>query len=150
MITDESVVAKYRSSFLKNGDVIFADTAEDETVGKCTEITGAGEDKVIAGLHTIPCRPLYNFASGYLGYYLNSDSYHRQLLPLMQGIKVSSVSKSALRDTEIQYPKSLKEQEQIGTFFRHIDHLITLHQREHHNEDNGKTVPTNKVPKGSA
>lgn len=130
MIMDESVVAKYRSSFLQNGDIVITDTAEDETVGKCSEIAGLSDEKVIAGLHTIPCRPLFNFASGYLGYYLNSDAYHKQLLPLMQGIKVTSISKSALQDTEIQYPGSLEEQEQIGTFFRHLDHLITLHQSE--------------------
>lgn len=130
MIVDESVVAKYRSSFLQNGDIVIADTAEDETVGKCSEIAGLSDEKVIAGLHTIPCRPLFNFASGYLGYYLNSDAYHRQLLPLMQGIKVTSVSKSALQDTEIQYPKLLEEQEQIGTFFRNLDNLITLHQHK--------------------
>ncbi|MCI8865734.1 MAG: restriction endonuclease subunit S [Lachnospiraceae bacterium] len=130
MIVDESIVAKYRSSFLQNGDIVIADTAEDETVGKCSEIAGLSDEKVIAGLHTIPCRPLFNFASGYLGYYLNSDAYHRQLLPLMQGIKVTSISKSALQDTEIQYPKLLEEQEQIGTFFRNLDHLITLHQHK--------------------
>ena len=131
MIVDESVVAKYRSSFLQNGDIVIADTAEDEAVGKCSEIAGLSDEKVIAGLHTIPCRPLFNFASGYLGYYLNSNAYHKQLLPLMQGIKVTSISKSALQDTEIQYPGSLEEQEQIGTFFRHLDHLITLHQRKY-------------------
>lgn len=130
MIVNESVVAKYRSSFLQNGDIVIADTAEDETVGKCSEIAGLSDEKVIAGLHTIPCRPLFNFASGYLGYYLNSDAYHRQLLPLMQGIKVTSISKSALQDTEIQYPKLLEEQEQIGTFFRNLDNLITLHQHK--------------------
>ena len=130
MIVDESAVTKYRNSFLQNGDIVIADTAEDETVGKCSEIAGLSDEKVIAGLHTIPCRPLFNFASGYLGYYLNSDAYHRQLLPLMQGIKVTSISKSALQDTEIQYPKLLDEQEQIGTFFRDLDHLITLHQRK--------------------
>lgn len=106
MIVDESVVAKYRSSFLQNGDIVIADTAEDETVGKCSEIAGLSDKKVIAGLHTIPCRPLFDFASGYLGYYLNSDVYHRQLLPLMQGIKVTSISKSALQDTEIFIGKS--------------------------------------------
>ena len=130
MIVDESIVAKYRSSFLQNGDIVIADTAEDETVGKCSEIAGLSDEKVIAGLHTIPCRPLFNFASGYLGYYLNSDAYHRQLLPLMQGIKVTSISKSALQDTEIQYPGSLEEQEKIGAYFARLDHLITLHQRK--------------------
>lgn len=131
MIVDELVLAKYRDSFLQNGDIVIADTAEDETVGKCIEIAGVSNEKIIAGLHTIPCRPLFNFASGYLGYYLNSDDYHRQLLPLMQGIKVTSISKSALQDTIIQYPKSLEEQVQIGTYFRWLDHLITLHQRRY-------------------
>ena len=130
MIVDESVLTKYRDSFLQNGDIVIADTAEDETVGKCSEIAGLSDEKIIAGLHTLPCRPLFNFASGYLGYYLNSDAFHRQLLPLMQGIKVTSISKSALQDTKIQYPKSLKEQEQIGAYFRWFDRLITLHQRK--------------------
>ena len=36
MISDESVLSKYKASFLQNGDVIVADTAEDLTVGKCS------------------------------------------------------------------------------------------------------------------
>lgn len=31
---------------------------------------------------------------------------------------------------EISFPKSLDEEEKIGTYFRHLDHLITLHQRK--------------------
>ena len=62
MIVDELVLAKYRDSFLQNGDIVIADTAEDETVGKCSEIEGVSDEKIIAGLHTIPCRPLFNFA----------------------------------------------------------------------------------------
>ena len=41
---------------LQDGDVILADTAEDDTVGKATEIYGLGKGKMVAGLHTIPCR----------------------------------------------------------------------------------------------
>ncbi len=78
MIIDRSIVAKYKASFLQNGDVIVADTAEDETVGKCSEIAGLTDEIVISGLHTMPYRPLSKFASGYLGYYMNSNSYHHQ------------------------------------------------------------------------
>ena len=130
MIADESIMAKYKSSFLQNGDVIVADTAEDETVGKCTEIAGLSDEIVISGLHTIPYRPLQKFASGYLGYYMNSASFHNQLLPLMQGIKVTSISKTTLQNTDILYPKSANEQAHIGQYFSHLDHLITLHQRK--------------------
>jgi len=130
LIADEAVIAKYRSSFLQNGDVIVADTAEDETVGKCTEIAGLGDEIVISGLHTIPYRPVRKFASGYLGYYMNSVSFHNQLLPLMQGIKVTSISKTMLQNTDIIYPKSATEQEAVGKYFCQLDNLITLHQRE--------------------
>ena len=129
MISDESVLSKYKASFLQNGDVIVADTAEDSTVGKCSEIAGLNDEVVLSGLHTIPYRPIEKFASGYLGYYLNSSAYHNQLLPLMQGIKVTSISKSAMQDTNIVYPKSVEEQGKIGDYFQSLDHLITLHQR---------------------
>ncbi|WP_305209198.1 restriction endonuclease subunit S [Dubosiella newyorkensis] len=129
-IKDESIISKYKESFLKNGDIVMADTAEDETVGKCTEIEGLTEEIVISGLHTIPYRPQSKFAPRYLGYYLNSAYYHDQLLPLTQGIKVSSISKTSLKSTYISYPKSLVEQGKIGNFFNYLDHLITLHQRK--------------------
>ena len=130
MISDERALIKYKASFLQNGDVIVADTAEDSTVGKCSEIAGLNDEIVLSGLHTIPYRPKEKFASGYLGYYLNSDSYHNQLIPLMQGIKVTSISKSALRDTDIIYPESKEEQAKIGNYFQSLDNLITLHQRK--------------------
>ena len=66
---------------LKDGDVVIADTAEDETVGKAVEISNAGSDIVYSGLHTIACRPKEEFAPGYLGNYINSMSYHDQLRP---------------------------------------------------------------------
>lgn len=61
---------------------------------------------------------------------MNSSAYHDQLRPLIQGIKVSSISKSALAKTELKYPKNMAEQEKIGSFFLMIDNTITLHQRE--------------------
>ena len=130
MIKDEMILDKYKASFLQNGDVIIADTAEDTTVGKCSEIAGLRDEVVLSGLHTIPYRPVEKFATGYLGYYLNSDAYHDQLIPLMQGIKVTSISKSAMKDTDIVYPKSTEEQAMIGSYFQSLDHLITLHQRK--------------------
>lgn len=129
-IEKQSVVDKFKTSYLQNGDVIVADTAEDETAGKCTEIVGLSGQKVISGLHTIPLRPNKKFATGYLGFYLNSTAYHDQLKPLMQGIKVTSISKSAMQDTFIKYPADIKEQELIGRYFLNLDHLITLHQRK--------------------
>lgn len=129
-INDDSKVEKFKGSFLHNGDIVIADTAEDETVGKCTEIQGVDDIKLISGLHTIPCRPKEEYGAKFLGYYMNSSAYHAQLIPLMQGIKVTSISKSALQDTNMIIPKSVDEQTIIGEYFFNLDHLITLHQRK--------------------
>ena len=129
-IQSQQIVDKYKSSLLQNGDVIMADTAEDETVGKCSEIAGLNGFPTLSGLHTIPLRPKETFASGYLGYYMNSNSYHDQLLPLMQGIKVTSVSKSSILNTVVSFPSKLAEQAEIGRYFIQLDTLITLHQQK--------------------
>ena len=130
-IPTQQIVDKFKGSLLQDGDVIMADTAEDEAVGKCTEIAGLQGFPTISGLHTIPLRPKEKFAPGYLGYYMNSGSYHDQLLPLMQGIKVTSVSKSAILNTDISFPAESDEQAEIGSFFIRLDNLITLHQRKY-------------------
>ncbi len=130
-IPAQHILDKFRGSLLQDGDVIMADTAEDESVGKCTEIAKTKGFPTISGLHTIPLRPKMTFSSGYLGYYLNSGAYHDQLLPLMQGIKVTSVSKSAILNTDISYPVEKAEQASIGGFFIQLDNLIALHQRKY-------------------
>ena len=121
---------KYKSSLLENGDLIFADAAEDETVGKAVEVNGLTEENLVAGLHTIVARPKDKKAEFFLGYYINSNTYHRQLLRLIQGSKVSSISKGNLQKTLVSFPKDFEEQQKIGAFFKKIDDTITLHQRK--------------------
>ena len=130
-ISDDAKADKFKNSFLQDGDIIIADTAEDEAVGKCTEIQGSEGLKLLSGLHTIACRPKEKYGPMFLGYYINSPAYHNQLKPLMQGIKVTSISKSALQDTDMIMPQDIEEQEKIGEYFPNLDHLITLHQRKY-------------------
>ena len=113
----------YNSCHLQNGDIIIADAAEDNTVGKCSEIVNICNKRVVSGLHTIPCRPLNRFAQGYLGHYINSESYHNQLLPLIQGSKISSISKKTLSQTIVLVP-SIEEQKCIGNYFTSLDRQI--------------------------
>ena len=115
----------YNSCHLQNGDIIIADAAEDNTVGKCSEIVNICNKRVVSGLHTIPCRPLNCFAQGYLGHYINSESYHNQLLPLIQGSKISSISKKTLSQTIVLVP-SIEEQKCIGNYFTSLDRQISL------------------------
>lgn len=112
-----------RFAILQDGDIVIADTAEDDTVGKVIEIENTSNVKTIAGLHTIACRPKEKFASKYLGYYMNSDEYHNQLRPYMQGIKVTSISKSNIALTKIMVP-SLPEQQKIADCLSALDAVI--------------------------
>ena len=123
----------FNGALLQDGDVIIADTAEDETTGKACEIGNLQGSAIVSGLHTMVCRPRNRMALGYLGYYLNSNAYHHQLLPLMQGIKVLSLSRSNIQKTSVSYPIAVKEQQLIAYYFSQLDNLITLHQRERKN-----------------
>lgn len=108
---------------LKDGDIVIADTAEDDSVGKAVEVTNTGSEVVYSGLHTIACRPRESFARNYLGYYMNSDAYHDQLRPYMQGIKVTSVSKGNIALTRMSVP-SLPEQRKIADCLTSLDDAI--------------------------
>ena len=123
-------IEDFNGALLQDGDVIIADTAEDETTGKACEIGNLQGSAIVSGLHTMVCRPRNRMALGYLGYYLNSNAYHHQLLPLMQGIKVLSLSRSNIQKTSVSYPSAMKEQQLIASYFSQLDNLITLHQRK--------------------
>lgn len=112
-----------------DGDIVIADTAEDQTAGKCVELFDVGNRKVLAGLHTIAVRGRIKFGTGYLGYYLSSPAYRKQLLPQMQGTKVISISKTALTNTVIASP-CLAEQTAIGALLRKLDVLIAAEKRK--------------------
>lgn len=120
------LVKKVSKGFLRDGDIVIADTAEDNTVGKATEVVAINGNKVVSGLHTIPCRPKDDkmFVPMWLGYFINHNTYHNQLLPYITGIKVSSISKSAIAGTMIAVPKS-DEQMKIVAALSDIDALIT-------------------------
>ena len=123
-INDATVSLKFLKSYLKDGDIVIADTAEDESVGKCTEVVGVGDTPIIAGLHTIPCRPKQKYAPKYMGYYLNSNAYHDRLLPLMQGVKVTSISKTGIKETDVILSDEFEEQAKIGEFLSSLDDMI--------------------------
>lgn len=109
----KSSVDSSKMTFLQSGDIVIADTAEDETVGKAVEILNIEDHLVVSGLHTMLCRPQKEiFYHGWLGYYINSKEFHRQLIPLITGIKVSSIAKKDIVDTIVLIP-SFHEQKII-------------------------------------
>ena len=124
IINDNIAYKLLKLSPLINGDIVFSDAAEDNTVGKCVEIITHNGTDLVAGLHTIPCRPTIKFAEGYLGYYLNSTAFHNQLLQYIQGTKISSISKKSICQTIISYPSEIINQQKIVSYFQSLDSLI--------------------------
>ena len=120
---------KFNMAEVRDGDVIFADTAEDDTVGKCVEVLNVGDRKIVSGLHTYFCRPRHEMALGYLGYYLNSNHFHNQLLPYIAGSKVSSVNRTSIARTFISYPADLSAQRRIAAILASADKVIAATQK---------------------
>lgn len=116
-------------SYARSGDVIIADTAEDTTVGKCIELVNVCE-KVLSGQHTMLCRPKVSFAPKFLGYYMNADYFHNQMLPFITGIKVSSISKTNVSALRLKYPSSIEEQQEIAAVFSDMDDEIEQLEKE--------------------
>lgn len=133
VISDNDIIPRIRedigfaaNNLLQKNDVILADTAEDETAGKVTQV-GDVSIPLVGGLHTVVCRPTIETAAGYLGCYMNSRYYHDQLLPYITGIKVSSVSKKSLNETELTLPSTVDEQRKIVRVFQEMDaHIANL------------------------
>lgn len=158
-IKEANKISNIANVQLQDGDIVIADTAEDEIAGKCIEIGNVNDKVVVAGLHTIPCRPNKRFAPAYLGYYMNSHCFHSKLLPIMQGAKVTSISRSALKKVTITYPSSLEEQQMIASCLLSIDEDISaaiqkLEQLKMHKKallqklfpQRGKTTPEFRFP----
>lgn len=61
---------------------------------------------------------------------LATPGYFKWVNTCLAGGTRQRISKSALANYEIMVP-TIEEQTRIGVYFKNIDHLITLHQREY-------------------
>jgi len=64
----------------------------------------------------------------YLIQYLLSSKGQRELRVRNTGTALKQLSMSQIKDIPTPLP-NIKEQQKIGSFFKHLDELITLHQR---------------------
>lgn len=115
--------------FLKDGDIVIADTSEDyEGVGKLVEIKNVGDEKVISGLHTLHIRTKSDtIINGYKGYMFNEERVMLSLLKYVTGIKVYSISKSCLARVLLPIPTK-EEQEQIKSRLDAVN--LTIQQKK--------------------
>ena len=114
-------------SYCKNGDVVIADASEDyNDIGKAIELQSIGEEKVIAGLHTILARDNKGImVNGFRGYLMTSPNVRKQIKVYAAGAKVLGISKANISKVSLLIPSSM-EQEKIASFFSLIDKKIEL------------------------
>ena len=67
-----------KKSFVMNGDIVIANTAEDYTVGKAVEVINVNR-KILSGQHTFLCRPKIEFIKKFLGYIINAYYFQNQI-----------------------------------------------------------------------
>ena len=73
-------------------------------------------------------------SSDYIVTYYNTDLWHKGIQAIAaEGARnhgLLNVAPADFFETNLTMPKDYAEQQQIGSFFQQLDHLITLHQRE--------------------
>ena len=83
----------------------------------------------------------YVFSTGYAqlrpyydGYFLlclvQNEGFVKDVLESCTGTSYPAINAADLAAIEVKYPIDIKEQSVIGSYFRQIDKLITLHQRK--------------------
>ena len=82
------------------------------------------------------------FSTGYVqlrpvndGYFLltllQNEDFVKLVLDRCTGTSYPAINSNDLADIEVNIPSDNKEQQKIGTYFKNLDNLITLHQRKY-------------------
>lgn len=111
---------------LKEGDIVFARTGA--SVGK-TYIYKNSDGLVYYAGFLIRARIQAEYSPEFVFQNTLTETYQKYIYITSQRSGQPGVNAQEYGDFEIYVPK-YEEQEKIGTYFRNLDHLITLHQRK--------------------
>ena len=132
----EPIEIDIKQNKVKYGDVFFTTSSETpEEVGmSCVWLEN--DDNTYLNSFCFGYRPSEIIDPFYLAYMLRSENVRKNITVLAQGISRYNISKNKMMEISIPIP-SLAEQQQIGTYFRNLDTLITLHQRKPNKQNGG-------------
>ncbi len=111
---------------LEEGDIVFSRVG---SVDINALITAFHSGWLFSG-RVLRVRPSKKVNCEFLHTLLETEQVKMDIRGRAVGQTMPSINTEILRITRLILPSSKTEQEQIGTFFRHLDHLITLHQRK--------------------
>ena len=111
------------------GDAFFTTSSETPDEVGMSSVWLENTDNVYLNSFCFGYRPTEKIYPYYLGYMLRSEAMREKLIFLAQGISRYNISKNKVMEIKISLPK-YEEQVKIGNFFKHLENLITLHQRK--------------------
>lgn len=109
------------------GDILISRLPEP--AGRACIVPNLGT-KMITAVDCTIVRVSDNTSNEFLLQYLSSQKYFDEVNTCLAGGTRQRISRSNLANFDVPIPTKKKEQEAIGSFFTHLDHLITLHQRK--------------------
>ena len=110
---------------LHKGQVIFTTEAPMGNVAQIPD-----DNKYILSQRTIAFVVDTNeISEDFLSTLLRSSRTFNKLSALASGGTAKGISQKSLSGLKLFFPKAYNEQQKIGSFFSHLDELITLHQR---------------------
>ncbi len=124
---DTFVVPKSGSVYSQGNEVIVpasGETAEDIARASAVEKSG-----ILLGGDLNILRPFSFINPLFLALAISNGEPQKELAKKAQGKSVVHIHNSDIQEVTISYPLRA-EQDQIVAVFRHLDHLITLHQRK--------------------
>ncbi len=130
VISDVDTYADARdgSVYSRGGEVIVpasGETAEDISVASVVEKSG-----ILLGGDLNIITPPADLDPAFLAISISNGKPHDDMAKMAQGKSVVHLHNADLEKIDLMYP-CYTEQMQISTYFKNLDHLITLHQREH-------------------
>ncbi|MBQ6944460.1 MAG: restriction endonuclease subunit S [Ruminococcus sp.] len=106
---------------LRDGTTLFVSIGS--TIGKVAQI----KDSATTNQQINAVIPNDDMSDDFVFTMLENEADKIKKLAATQAVPI--INKTTFGETEISYPKK-GEQQQIGSYFRNLDHLITLHQRK--------------------
>lgn len=123
----EPIEIDVKQNEVKAGDVFFTTSSEIPDEVGMSSVWLENSNNTYLNSFCFGYRPTEKFDSYYLAYMLRSFSVRKKITFLAQGISRYNISKNKVMEITVPIP-SIKEQSKIGTFFKHLDNLITFHQ----------------------
>lgn len=126
----ESIEIDSRQVQVKIGDVFFTTSSETPEEVGMSSVWLKNEENIYLNSFCFGYRPKITMNSYYLAYMLRSVETREKIVFLAQGISRYNISKKKMMEITIPLPSD-SEQSKLGSIFKQLDNLITLHQRKY-------------------